>query len=150
MKYVLEGDPIAQTRMRFSSFRGMSKVYDPRAKEKKEFKKRIQKIHGSNTFFINPRVSFIFHMPIPRSIPTKFLQLYQSGFLKHTKKPDTDNLIKLYLDCMDDICFQGDQKVSLGPCLKLYHPHPKTIIILQETEAIISPLEVDPMTWYAF
>jgi Holliday junction resolvase RusA-like endonuclease len=149
MKLVLPGDPIAQIRMKYSGRNGIGRIYDPRQKEKKRIKEIIALDYIRYPMFSHPRVSFIFHMPIPKSIPRRLLSLYQSGLLKHEKKPDVDNFIKLYLDCMDGLCFDGDQKVSLGHCVKLYHPHPKTIIIINRTQELLSPLEVDPMTWFA-
>jgi len=151
MKIILPGVPISQIRMRFSGRNGIGRVYDPREKQKREIKKDIALQNSKTNLiggFTHPRVSFIFHMPIPSSIPKRLQALYCSGLLKHEKKPDTDNFIKLYLDCMDGIIFDGDQKVSLGPAVKLYHPYPKTIIIINETQEILSPLEVDPATWY--
>jgi len=147
MRLIIDGDPIAQIRMKYSGRNGIGRMYDPRQKEKTKLKDIIKRCYGSNPIFIHPRVSFVFHMPIPKSIPNRLLSLYQSGFLKHEKKPDVDNFIKLYLDCMDIICFDGDQKVSLGPSVKLYHPHPKTIIIINESTPLLSPLEVDPSTF---
>jgi hypothetical protein len=88
-------------------------------------------------------------MPIPKNLPLYKQKLYFSGLLKHEKKPDTDNFVKLYLDCLDGHLFEGDSKVMQGPAVKLYHPHPKTIIIVNEAEELLSPLEVDPMTWFA-
>lgn len=148
MKIVIDGEPVAQIRMKYSGRNGVGRIYDPREKEKRRIKELI-----SNSFIRfapvpHPRISFVFHMPIPKSIPKRLLGHYYSGLLKHEKKPDTDNFIKLYLDCMDGICFDGDQKVTLGPCVKLYHPHPKTIIIINGTGELLTPLEVDPMTWY--
>jgi Holliday junction resolvase RusA-like endonuclease len=150
MKIIIPGIPVAQTRMRYSGRNGIGRLYDPREKEKKAIKKIISDKYTNLRLprLIHPRVSFIYHMPIPKSVPKSELPLYMSGLLKHEKKPDTDNLIKLYLDCLDDIAFDGDQKVMLGPSIKLYHPHPKTIIIMNETVETLSPLEVDPMTWY--
>ena len=149
MKLIIDGDPIAQIRMKYSGRNGIGRIYDPRKKAKEVLKKIIAIEHNTIPMFCHPRVSFIFHMPIPKSLPKRIQLLYSSGLFKHEKKPDTDNFIKLYLDCMDGICFDGDQKVMLGPCIKLYHPHPKTIIIINETEELLSPLEVDPMTWLA-
>src|ERR1043166_5204689 len=147
MKIIMEGEPIAQIRMKYSGRNGIGRIYDPRQKEKTKLKQLITNIHGSNPQFAYPRVSFVFHMPIPKSIPKRLLPRYNSGFLKHQKKPDTDNFIKLYLDCMDTICFDGDQRVSLGNSVKLYHPHPKTIIIINEMTEELSPFEIDPHTW---
>ena len=151
MKIILPGVPISQIRMRFSGRNGIGRVYDPREKQKREIRKEIASQNSNNNLigsYAHPRVSFVFHMPIPSSVPKRLYNVYSSGLLKHEKKPDADNFIKLYLDCMDGIIFDGDQKVSLGPAVKLYHPYPKTIIIINETEEILSPLEVDPATWY--
>lgn len=149
MKIIIPGVPVCQIRMKFSGKNGFGRVYDPREKQKREIKKIIADIWGKKDKFIHPRVSFVFHMPIPKSIPKKQKHIYECGLLKHEKKPDVDNFIKLYLDCMDQTCFEGDQKVVLGPSVKLYHPDPKTIITLNETTETLSPLEVDPLTWYA-
>lgn len=147
MKIILPGTPIAQIRMKYSGRNGIGRIYDPREKDKRKLKEVIKIAYQSHPFIIHPHVSFIFLMPIPSSIPKKQLSIYESGLLKHEKKPDVDNFIKLYLDCMDGICFDGDQKVSLGSSIKLYHSSPKTIIIINETEEILSPQEIDPLTW---
>ena len=148
MKLVIDGVPLAQARLRHFTRAGMTRVYDPDTKEKDTIKHLITLAH-SKGLMLHPRVSFVFHMPIPKSTPKKWMPLFESGLLKHEKKPDIDNLVKPYMDCMDGITYEGDQKVQLGPCVKVYHPHPKTIIIMNETTEILSPLEVDPMTWHA-
>lgn len=142
MKIIIPGDPVSQARMRHSTFRGFSVCYDPRAKEKKNIRWQLRDYLKEHQFQ-HPRITFMFHMPIPKSTPKRDLALYTSGLLKHEKKPDTDNLIKLYLDCLDGITFSGDQMVSLGPAVKLYHPEPKTIIWLTETSRILQPWELD-------
>lgn len=149
MKIIIPGIPVPQARMKHSNRGGFVKTYDPKAKEKENIRlhlkdylePRLDSI-ASNPFCF-PRVSFIFHMPIPASIRKKDIDFYQSGTLKHDKKPDIDNLIKLYLDCLDGIAIHGDQKVSLGPCLKIYHSEPKTIIWIHETNCTLNPWELD-------
>ena len=147
MKIIIEGTPISQIRMKFSGRNGIGRVYDPREKQKREIKAIIKSKFVEQTQFQHPRVSFVFLMPIPKSTPKKELQLYNSGLLKHEKKPDVDNIVKLYLDCMDTILFDGDQKVVLGTCVKLYHPSPKTIILIEEMTSILKPNEIDPLTF---
>ena len=82
-------------------------------------------------------------MPIPKSTPPKLAGAYHEGYFRHEKKPDIDNLVKFYLDCMDGIFFEGDQKVTLGLCLKAYHPIPKTIIFIEEMGEVVSQAEQD-------
>jgi len=147
MILILPGEPISQARMKFSGRGGFGRVYDPREKQKREIKKIIKDKWQDRGKLEHPRASFIFYMPIPKSTPKKKLFVYNSGYLKHEKKPDVDNLLKLYLDCLDTIAFDGDQKVSLGPCVKLYHPEPRTVIILQETQDIITSEEMPEEFW---
>ncbi len=149
MKLIIPGEPVCQIRMKFSGRNGIGRVYDPREKQKRDIKSYIANSVGCIHHFTHPRISFIFHMPIPKSIPRKFVALYNSGLLKHEKKPDVDNFIKLYLDCMDGILFEGDQKVQLGSSVKLYHPIPKTIVLLSEEAQTLSPREVDFEAWTA-
>lgn len=144
---MIDGEPVSQIRMKYSGRNGIGRIYDPREKVKKQIKKIIEVQHILYPKFLHPRVSFIFHMPIPKSTPKKLLTLYNSGLLKHEKKPDVDNFIKLYLDCMDGICFDGDQQVQLGPCVKLYHPQPKTIIFLNTSAEILKYDEIDREVW---
>lgn len=134
--------------MRYSKRGAYVHLYDPQSAEKKEIKAWIQACLPKDfTMFLYPRVSFVFHMPILKSTSKRDLPLYTSGRLKHNKKPDVDNLAKLYLDCMDNICFEGDQRVVLGPAVKLYHPHPKTIIVIEDMSAQLNPSEVDAAVW---
>lgn len=140
---VIPGVPVSQARMKHRRIGNFVSTYDPKAKEKVKIREILNGMLVSMHTYEFPRISFLFYMPIPASIPKKLRETYESGLLKHDKKPDVDNLIKLYLDCLDGIAIQGDQKVSLGPCIKLYHPEPRTIIHIQETTQQLDPWETD-------
>jgi Holliday junction resolvase RusA-like endonuclease len=142
MKIIIPGIPVPQARMKHCSRGTFVQTYDPRAKQKTLIR-TIMLCFKTGEEIDFPRISFLFHMPIPASIPKKHRPFYESGTVKHDKKPDVDNLIKLYLDCLDGIVIQGDQKVSLGPCIKVYHPEPKTIIWIHETTQKLGPWEMD-------
>lgn len=147
MKMIIEGNPIAQARMKFSGRNEIARIYDPREKQKRVIKSIIKEKFGDHDKFHHPCISFIFHMVIPRSTRRRDLITYESGNLKHEKKPDIDNFIKLYLDCMDTILFDGDQKVQLGTCVKLYHPIAKTIIIVNEMQQLLCQTEFDNLAY---
>ncbi len=131
IKITIPGNPIPQARMRLAKFG----VFDPNHKDKKIIRSMLEEFRTGEEIEY-PEVSFIFYMPIPKSVSKRNLPVYESGFLRHDKKPDVDNLVKLYLDCLDNIILNGDQKVSLGPCLKLYHPHPRTIVFIESSSKI--------------
>lgn len=144
MKIVIEGTPVQQKRMKFSSRGGFAKVYDPSEKDKKKIRLEIKK-QADLELFDHPSISFIFFMPIPKATSKKQCKEMFTQTWRHEKKPDVDNLIKLYLDCLDGIVFEGDQKVSLGTCIKLYSDHPRTVILLRESTQRVSPQELDEL-----
>lgn len=142
MKIILPGTPCCQLRMRAIARGGFASVYDPCRKDKDRIKAEIRR-QADLELFDHPKVSFLFYMPIPLSMPRKKQKILSLGYTKHERKPDIDNLVKLYLDCMDGILFEGDQKVTLGNCIKLYHPEPRTIIVIEELTDTFCPLELD-------
>ncbi len=142
MKIIIPGIPTPQARMRHRSFGKFVTTYDPNAKVKAKIRQGLKEISEKPSFEY-PRVSFLFLMPIPKSLPKKFLNECLIHNIKHTKKPDIDNFCKLYLDCLDGIILNGDQKVSIGGAIKIYHSQPKTIIWINETTQKLTPYELD-------
>jgi len=140
MRIIIQGNPVCQARMRHVSRGKFVQVYDPNSAYKKKIRSALS---YDGIKFERPRISFLFHMPIPKSTPKKLLPFYESGLLKHCKKFDVDNGVKLYLDILDGIYFDGDQAVSLGPCIKVYHKDPKTIIWIRETAEMMDLSELD-------
>ncbi len=140
MKIIIPGIPAAQARMRHFARGSFSQVYDPSHKAKKDIRFEIQKQFRNTAFFEHPHISFRFYMPIPSSLSKKKRKILSDDSHRHEKKPDVDNMVKLYLDCLDNICFQGDQKVSLGNCIKLYSPNPRTVITIYEYDEVFGKL----------
>lgn len=141
MKIEIPGIPVSQARMRHCVRGKFATTYDPKAKEKASIRNFLEEYRQKEEMKY-PWISFIFYMPIPVSIPKRLKDLYQGEMLKHDKKPDVDNLIKLYLDCLDGIVIYGDQKVSLGGAIKIYSPIPRTEILISDTTNLIFPHEL--------
>jgi len=124
-------------------------VFDPQTQTKKLFKGIAQDQmddweakNGTFTFMTYPRVIMIFHMPIPKSLPMRQRSLAESGALKHIKKPDVDNLVKLYLDVLTGIIWEDDSCVQLSKCIKLYNVQPKTLVWIEDMQETISNSEL--------
>ena len=141
MIITIDGDPECQTRMRFTSIGGFGRAYDPKAKQKARIRE-ILRCKAALQDYEYPRISFLFYMPIPSGVSKKQRNLMLGEKVKHVKKPDVDNLVKLYLDCMDGIVFERDQKVSLGLCVKLYSESPRTVIVINETTPLLQEWEL--------
>lgn len=141
MKIIIPGAPVAQARMRHFRRGGFTGVFDPNGADKKRIRAILSKVDPMQ--FENPKISFVFYMPTPKQVPKKLLDAYCSERKKHKKKPDVDNLVKLYLDCLDEIFFAGDQRVTLGPCLKVYSPTPRTVILIDEMTENLETADLD-------
>ncbi len=131
----IPGKPIPQPRLRLFRKYGRSLVYDPSSKDKKAVKQIIQDhvTHKDIQRFENPEVHFWFYFPYP----CKYRKL-RPKVIRHIIKPDVDNLIKFYLDCMNGIVYEDDKSVSIGCAIKLCDDSPRTAIKIEERS-----LEVD-------
>ena len=151
MKFVLYGDPVAQQRCRTFLRGNRMCTFDLQSMFKKNLKNLIQDQiddylfdhPGKYEFPKYPRVVFWFLMPIPKSMGKAERIHAESGLLRHVKKPDVDNLIKLYLDVLSGIAIEDDNCVSIGKAVKLYSKTPRTIIFVQETEKLLTKNELN-------
>lgn len=82
-------------------------------------------------------------MPIPKSFSKKKKKFYQEKPCRHLKKPDTDNLQKLYLDCMSGILFSDDSIVNIRSAIKIYAAGEcKTVIKVYPKRDTVSPEDI--------
>lgn len=142
LKIVIPGCPVSQARMKGTARGGFVRMYDPKAKEKDLIKLKLKSFKQERAFSY-PRISFLFEMPIPSSTTKKELKELEKGLIKHDKKPDCDNLVKLYLDCLTEDILEDDRNVSLGSVNKIYSKDPKTTILIRNTSQKIEQWEMD-------
>lgn len=86
-----------------------------------------------------PVLNYLFYMPIPSSWSPKKKERAHTETLRHVTRPDVDNLIKLYQDCMNQIIIEDDSQVAIGYAVKLYSAIPRTEIEVLESSAIWQP-----------
>lgn len=129
------GKPLSQQRHRHSVTKfGKVFVYDPLAREKMVLKKELEKKY-EGTLYDSARISFYFYMPIFKNMPLKEKALAEKEELFHLKKPDVDNLVKFYLDCLVPTVLSDDRGIILGECQKIYSPEPRTVIFLETLQS---------------
>jgi len=73
-------------------------------------------------------IHLTFCFPIPVSWPKYKQELAKQGKIRHTSKPDTDNLEKFYMDCLSKIVIKDDSYVDMIISRKIYSTNPKTVI----------------------
>ncbi len=85
---------------------GKTMVFDPQSALKRDLKESAEEQASQNGLisrFKHPRAHFWFSMPIPKSMGRCERQDALRGNFKHAKKPDIDNLVKLYLDVLTGV-----------------------------------------------
>ena len=73
-------------------------------------------------------VSLVFVFERPKNWPKKRRPLY------HTSKPDTDNLIKFFLDAGNGILWQDDCQIADITAQKVYGEVAQTVAIIRELD----------------
>lgn len=138
----IPGNPIAQVRHRHRLLNtGKVLVYDPQAREKHLIKRVIEEelSAGEIPVYKYPDVAFTFFMPIPLRMRKAEKLKAQTERMRHVHKPDVDNLVKLYLDCLLGTVLHDDRVVSISGAVKLYSPRPRVIISIVEGQEMLLP-----------
>lgn len=130
-------EPIPKGRPKFSMFHGHVHTYTP--KKTADYEKKIADayIKMSGHKFdkgIPLAVNIFFGMPIPKSTTKKNKSLMLEGRLKHTKKPDIDNLIKSVLDGLNGVAWEDDSQIVRLSANKYYSQYPTITIYIAERE----------------
>ena len=116
--YTVLGDPLPLARARF----GQGHVYDSQKNHKLVIGITLQSQYDDPPLTGPLHVEITFFMHIPRTQKKIF-----PGF-NHSKKPDIDNLLKLYLDVCKNIFYLDDNQVASLYAKKIYGKEPKTEI----------------------
>ena len=101
---------IAQKRHRFA--RGF--VYDPSSKDKKIAIQQIKEQFTGKPYTDALKIKFVFHIKRPKAHfrTGKYSnELKKTAPVYHTKRPDIDNFVKFYMDCMNKIVYLDDSQV---------------------------------------
>ena len=101
---------IAQKRHRFA--RGF--VYDPSSKDKKIAIQQIKEQFTGEPYTDALKIKFVFHIKRPKAHfrTGKYSnELKKTAPVYHTKRPDVDNYVKFYMDCMNKLVYLDDSQV---------------------------------------
>lgn len=122
------GNPIAKGRPKMTTWGGFARAYTPKrtVDAEKSVRRQAEEQWGGLSPLSGPlRVHVEFFMPRPKSMPKKIPWEY------HVKKPDIDNLIKLW-DALNGLCWVDDSQICRLSATKRYGPEPKTVIVISE------------------
>lgn len=73
----------------------------------------------------------VFYMPIPKSANKGLRERMASERMMHTKKPDTDNMLKSVLDGCNGIAYKDDNQIAQIRAMKVYSENPRIDVTIE-------------------
>lgn len=126
-------EPTPKGRPRFTKF---GNAYTP--KKTQEYEKKIADYYKQNPKHVKAEkdiplaINLVFGMPIPKSTPKSRKDAMVEGILKHTKRPDVDNMAKAVLDALNGIAWEDDSQIVRLSITKEYTREPYVYLYMHE------------------
>jgi len=133
IELIIPGKPIAKKRPRFVRRGKFVGTYNDQETEEGRFILEVKSQLSGYDIITGPvKLTTTFFMPIPKSTSKKKKAQMLRGEIKHSKKPDFDNLVKFVCDCLNGIIWKDDSQVYISSVLKMYSENPMTVITILE------------------
>ena len=133
--FEIEITPVAKGRPRYARRGNFVQTYTPTKTREYEdvIRENAKMAMGMSDPLETPlNVYLCFGMPIPSSTPKKALESYLNGSVRHTKKPDLDNLGKAVLDAMNGVVYLDDNQIVRLTIEKKYSKLPFVSVSVRE------------------
>ena len=132
----IPGEAVGKGRPKFSTFNGHAVAYTP---EKTVNFENLVKICykqqcGEKPFDkdVQLKAVIIAYFAIPKATSKKKRELMLQGFIRPTKRPDLDNVVKACLDALNGIAYYDDSQIVELSVAKEYSEEPRTEVYIRE------------------
>lgn len=131
ISFSIPGEPVAKGRPRFANGHAFT-PNKTRAYEEIVRLHAMQAMRGKKmlTGPIGIRVTAYF--PIPKSFTNTKKEQAISGALRHTKKPDWDNVGKIVSDALNGVVYPDDAVIADATVSKRYGIEPRVVVTVLE------------------
>lgn len=131
----MPGNPKGKQRHRMCRIKSRKITYTP--KQTAEYEKLVRASYTavSKRFFDKDTpliISITALFSIPKSVSQKTKNLMLKGDILPTKKPDSDNIIKIVLDALNGVCYHDDAQICSVHFEKKYAEIPAIKITIKE------------------
>ena len=133
--YTVYGEPVGKGRPRFAKRGNFVSTYTPLKTKtyEDEIRMMAKAAMGSSEPLETPvTVAIYIRVGIPTSFSKQKRKDAIEGILKPTKKPDADNVLKCFLDAMNEIVYLDDKQVVNIHLTKVYSETPAVEIMVKE------------------
>ena len=132
--FVIIGEPRGKGRPRFTRDGHTYTDSETRAYEKKVRQSFISAYHRFEPFPKGEpiRAMITAYYAIPKSESKIKRELMATGYIRPTKKPDTDNIAKIVLDSLNGLAYHDDAQVVTCEVRKYYGVEPRVEVFIGE------------------
>ena len=134
IQFTVLGEPYGKGRPRFNIFTGTA--HTPEKTESREalvgyeYRRQCGTFRFPDTAMLDMRILAYYSVPKGDSKATRAAKL--EGFIRPTKKPDMDNVVKLVADALNQVAYRDDTQIVDCQCRKFYSDRPRTVIIIKQ------------------
>ena len=133
IRIVIPGQPVSKLRPRVTR---TGHTYTP--EKTVRYEKLVQdmwRVYGSESFGDSPiRMDIDLYMQIPASVSKKKKEQMLNGQIKHTKKPDSDNVAKAISDGLSGLAYTDDAQIVELTVRKQYGSDPMAVVTMERVE----------------
>ena len=114
IKFTVSGPPKGKQRPRMCRINGRNVAYTP--KQTTEYERLIRASYTAVSKVKFPKdepleISMLALFPVPQHASKKLKELMLNGDILPTKKPDSDNIIKIILDALNGVAYRDDSQI---------------------------------------
>lgn len=134
IKFIIDGNPVAQGRPRATIIRGRVHVYDPEtSRDYKTYVRLSARQYAPDNPLESPLdVRLDIYRQIPKSFSKKRKNECELGEVRPTTRPDVDNYIKSILDGLNGLIFKDDSQIVDLTVSKYYSKSPRVEVQIKE------------------
>lgn len=131
VRFFVEGEPRGKGRPRFMRS-GHTYTDDKTREYERQVRHAALEVIGLDTFEGPVSVEIRAFMGVPKSASKTKAGEMIMGFLKPTKKPDIDNIVKIVMDGMNGIVYEDDAQVTSLTVRKRWRTSPGVEVVIME------------------
>ena len=133
VEFTVPGTPVAKGRPRFSRQGPFVRTYTPDKTYRYEQLVQLSFIQSEQPKLSGAvKVRILAYFPIPKSASKKKQKMMAEGEIRHTTKPDGENVSKAILDGLNKIAYDDDSNIVELHIEKWYSDDPRAEIYIEE------------------
>lgn len=141
VKFTVLGEPQGKGRPRFTKVGQYVKTYTPDKTVSYENLVKLEYRRQCKDYMFEKGrpvdIRILAYYPIPKSVSKKKQAMMIANELRPMKKPDTDNVVKVILDSLNQIAYHDDVQAVDCQVRKFYSENPRVVVTIEDAKPIV-------------